>query len=70
MQTQEQQYVRVADIVGDRKASPPKPAILPVSASCWWNWVKTGRAPQPIRLGRTSVWRKADVLAMIEAAAQ
>lgn len=70
MQATGQQYLRIADIVGDRKADPPKPAILPVSASCWWNWVKSGRAPKPIRIGRTTMWRRDDVIALAEGAAQ
>ena len=26
-------------------------AIIPVSRSCWWQWVRDGKAPQPVYLG-------------------
>jgi len=39
--------------------------IVPVSPSCWWNWVKEKRAPVPVHLGkRCTCWRYADVIAM------
>jgi prophage regulatory protein len=41
--------------------------IVPVSASTWWNWVATSRAPVPVRLGkRCTCWRYADVIAMAD----
>jgi len=45
------------------------PAVLelvPVSRSTWWAWCAAGKAPQPIRLGRTTCWRYSDILAFIE----
>lgn len=30
-------------------------------ASTVWHWVSTGRFPQPIRFGRVTAWRSADV---------
>ncbi len=39
--------------------------IVPVSKSCWWNWVATGKAPAPVRLGtRCTCWRYVDVVAL------
>lgn len=36
--------------------------IIPVSRSTWWSWVKSGRAPQGIKLGpRMTAWRLEDV---------
>ena len=37
--------------------------IVPVSASCWWNGVKEGKFPQPVRLKdiRATCWRKRDI---------
>lgn len=67
-QPQEQQFLRVSDIVGDPNADPPKPAIIPVSTSCWYAWVKSGVAPRAIKIGRASFWRKVDVLAMMDSA--
>ena len=46
-------YLRLPQIIGDPKAEPPIPAIIPVGRSTWWAGVKSGRSPQPVRtLGR------------------
>jgi prophage regulatory protein len=59
-------YVRLTQIVGDKNATPPIPAIIPVSASSWWNGVKSGRYPKPVKLGpRTTAWRISDIRALI-----
>jgi prophage regulatory protein len=40
---------------------------IPVSASTWWQGVKDGRFPKPLKLGRaTTVWRAEDIWALIE----
>jgi prophage regulatory protein len=42
-------------------------ALIPVSKSCWWQWVRDGKAPQPIHLGdRCTCWRYSDVIALTE----
>lgn len=42
-------------------------AIFPISKSSWWEGCRTGRFPQPIKLGpRTTVWRAEDIAAFIE----
>lgn len=66
MVSQSPQYLRVADIIGDPKSNPPKPGILPISRACWWAWCKSGRAPKAIRIGRTTMWRRDEVILMIE----
>jgi prophage regulatory protein len=31
--------------------------VLPISKSTWWNGIKDGRFPKPVKLGpRTSAW--------------
>jgi prophage regulatory protein len=41
--------------------------IVPVSASTWWSWVATSRAPLPVHLGkRCTCWRYTDVIAMAD----
>lgn len=36
--------------------------VIPVCRSTWWEMVKDGRAPQPIKLGpRTTCWRESDI---------
>lgn len=62
-------YVRLSQIIGDPKADPPIPAIIPVSKSTWWSGVKSGRFPKPTKLGpRTTVWHVEDIRALIEKA--
>jgi len=42
-------------------------AIYPVSASTWWNGVRSGHFPRPVKLSpNTTAWRARDVLALIE----
>lgn len=60
-------FVRLSQIVGDPKADPPIPAVIPVGKSTWWAGVKSGRFPKPVKLGpRTTVWKVEDILALIE----
>lgn len=40
---------------------------IPVSKSTWWQGVKNGRFPKPLKLGpRTTVWRVEDIRALFE----
>jgi predicted DNA-binding transcriptional regulator AlpA len=40
--------------------------LYPISRSRWWQGVRTGEFPRPIRLtARTSAWREQDVLDLI-----
>lgn len=61
-------YVRLPQIIGDPKADPPIPAIIPVSKSTWWAGVKSGRFPKPVKtLGpRITAWRVSDIRDLIE----
>ncbi len=44
--------------------------IIPVSKSSWWAGVKTGRYPEPNKLGpRTTCWRLSDIQAITLAGA-
>lgn len=65
-------FLRLTQIIGDAKADPPIPAVIPVSKSTWWEGVKSGRYPQPVRtLGRRiTAWRVEDIRRMIEQAAR
>ena len=60
-------FVRLPQIIGDRHATPPIPALIPVSKSTWWAGVKAGRFPAPIRtLGRRiTAWKVEDIRALI-----
>lgn len=55
--------LRLPQIIGDRKKGIP--AIIPVSRTTWFDGVKSGRFPQPIRLSEGVVaWRTEDILAI------
>lgn len=41
--------------------------IIPIGKSTWWQGVKDGRFPKPVKLGkRTTAWRVEDIKALIE----
>jgi len=46
------------------------PAILkifPIGKSSWWQGVKDGKFPKPVKLGeRTTAWKVEDIRALIE----
>ena len=52
-------FVRLAAIIG-----PGRP--IPVSKSTWWEGVRCGRYPRPVKLGpRITAWRVEDIEALI-----
>jgi len=54
-------FLRLVSIIG-----PNGP--IPVSKSTWWAGVKSGRYPQPVKLGpRITAWRVEDIQALIKA---
>ena len=60
-------YLRINQIIGNPKADPPLPPIIPVSRSSWWAGVKSGRFPKPVKLGpRTTAWRVSEIRTLIE----
>lgn len=59
-------YLRLTQIIGNPKAVPPIPAVIPVGKSSWWKGVKEGRFPKPVKLGpRTTAWRVEDIRELI-----
>lgn len=67
MQLPETGYLRQSQILGRPKANPPVPPIIPVSPSTWWEGIRVGRYPKPVKLGpRTTAWRVEDIRALIE----
>lgn len=58
-------FLRLPQIIGDPKAIPPTPPIIPVKKSCWWDGVSTGRFPKPVKFGRCTMWRVEDIRALI-----
>jgi predicted DNA-binding transcriptional regulator AlpA len=60
-------YLRLPQIIGDPNADPPIPAVIPVGKSTWWEGVKSGRFPRPVKLGpRITAWRVEDIRALIQ----
>jgi prophage regulatory protein len=42
---------------------------IPVDRSTWWEGIKTGRFPEPVKLGpRTTAWKVEDIRALIDRA--
>ena len=59
-------FLRLPQILGDARAVPPIPALIPVKRTSWWAGVKTGRYPKPVKLGpRMTAWRVEDIRAFI-----
>lgn len=64
-------YLSAAQLIGrgpsPRHRRPAIPALLPISQTTFYDWVKKGIFPQPIRLSRSVViWRVKDVRAFLE----
>jgi prophage regulatory protein len=56
-------FVRLPSII-----APQGP--IPVGKSTWWEGVRSGRYPKPVKLGpRITAWRVEDIRALIEALA-
>ncbi|WP_412756288.1 helix-turn-helix transcriptional regulator [Legionella bozemanae] len=60
-------YLRLNQILGNKKTNPQIPALIPVGKSTWWAGVKTGQFPKPVKLGpRITAWRVEDIRKLIE----
>ena len=41
--------------------------LIPVGKTCWWNGVKAGKYPKPIKLSeRCTAWRAEDIRELID----
>ena len=57
-------FVRIWQIVGNKKTNTP--ALIPISRTSFLNGVKSGKYPEPVKLGERSVaWRVEDIRALI-----
>lgn len=67
IQLPETGFLRLSQIIGDRTANPPMPALIPVSRTGWLEGVKSGKYPQPVKLSsRVVAWRVSDIRQFIE----
>jgi predicted DNA-binding transcriptional regulator AlpA len=45
--------------------------FIPVGKTCWWNGVKSGRFPKPVKLSeRCTAWRVEDIRELIKRLAE
>lgn len=59
-------FLRLKQILGDPFAKPPVPPIIPIGKSTWWDGIKKGRFPKPVKLSsRTTAWRAEDIRALV-----
>jgi len=59
-------FLRLPNIIGNPRANPPIPPLIPVGKSCWWEGVRSGRFPRPVKIGRrVTAWRVEDIRALI-----
>jgi len=65
-------YIRLKELLGNRKSNPAIPAIIPISKSSLWAKVKDGSFPAPVKpFGpRISVWRVEDIRSFIQSAGE
>ena len=56
-------FLTLKQIIGDRKANPPIPALIPVSKSTLEKLIKTGEFPPPKKIGggKINYWWAADI---------
>ena len=60
-------FLRLNQILGNPKANPPIPPIIPISRSSWWVGVKKKIYPQPVKLSdKVTVWHVEDILELIK----
>ncbi len=58
---------RLEQILGDLKATPPIPPIVPVSRSTWWAGVRSGRFPPAVKVTPgVSAWRWEDIRRLLD----
>lgn len=58
-------YVRISQIVNNREKGTV--GVIPVCAATWWNGVRSGKYPKPVKLGpRTTAWKVEDIRALVK----
>jgi len=62
----QQVFLRLGQIIGNSKAEPPIPPIIPVSRSTWWRGIAQGIYPKPTQISRRCVaWRASEIEALL-----
>jgi len=58
-------FIKIQQIIGDKKRNIP--AIIPIGRTSWYEGIKAGKYPAPIKIGTRSVaWRVSDIRALLE----
>ena len=60
--------VRLKQIVGytDKETGEKIPGVIPIGKSTWWDGVKSGKYPKPVKLGpRCTCWNVEDIRRLI-----
>ena len=65
-------FLRLSQIIGNPDAKPPIIPIIPVKKTCWWEGVKSGRFPKPVKIGggHAVFWRVEDIRNLIKSAVE
>jgi prophage regulatory protein len=65
-------FLRIKQIIGDKKANPPIPAMIPVCPATFWAKIKTGEwALTPVKLSaNVTAFRVEEVRALMESFSQ
>lgn len=60
-------FLRLTQIIGNARTSPPTLGVFPISRTAWLDGVRDGRYLQPVKLSeRTVAWRAEDIRALVE----
>jgi hypothetical protein len=56
-------FLKLSQIIGNPNVEPPITPIIPVKKTTWWDGVKSGRFPKPVKIGsgRGTFWRAEDI---------
>lgn len=57
-------FLRLHQIIGTRRRGIPP--IIPVSKTTWYEGIKAGRFPRPVKNGRMTLWRVDDIRNLLE----
>jgi len=60
-------FLRMEQIIRQpKKLDSSSPALVPVCRSVWIAKVNSGEFPQPVKIGRSNLWRVEDIRKLIE----
>ena len=58
-------FLRLPQIVGDSKKGIPP--LIPISKSTWYDGIKSGKYPEPVKLSERCVaWRVEDIMVLLK----